>query len=193
MASGRRQYPVEPTKENMRLLWDRVFGLEESLAAANTTILEQASTIDSLSTEMVDTTKKADEALLTAGNAVSATPGGGGTSTAGSDSHPNHVDEVIQAKADIIAAGVSIAGPCGAFEIVKTVAWRLRLSDPNIGILSKPSGNNCGGYATDIIVYTDGIIYDILGDGGGANDPQWNFGGTVDPTRYRIPIVPTVP
>ena len=43
-----------------------------------------------------------------------------------------------------------------------------------------------------LIVYNDGVIYDILGDAGGANDPQWSFAGTVATGRWRAPITPAI-
>jgi hypothetical protein len=77
---------------------------------------------------------------------------------------------VAQVKARLQAAGVPLNGPCGALAITKQVAWDLRTS--GAGLLSKPGGNNCEGYATDVIAYHD-RAYDILGDGGNANHPQW--------------------
>lgn len=77
---------------------------------------------------------------------------------------------VASVKARLQAAGVPLNGPCGAFAITKQVAWDLRHS--GAGLLSKPNGNNCDGYATDIIAYRD-RAFDILGDGGNANVPNW--------------------
>jgi hypothetical protein len=83
-----------------------------------------------------------------------------------------------------------------AFEVTKRVAWALR--SEGAGLLSKPSGNNCQGYAVDIVVYPNGVHYDMVGDGGGANIPQWLLvidpatGGPllVDPARWRAPLDP---
>jgi hypothetical protein len=81
--------------------------------------------------------------------------------------------EVVSAvKNDLVARGISLAGPCGAFEITKRVAWILR--DHGVYLLSKPSGNNCQGYSVDYIVFTDASGRDILADGGGENTPQWS-------------------
>jgi hypothetical protein len=115
---------------------------------------------------------------------------------------------VAAVKADLEARGVSLVGPCGAFQIVKRVAWALRATDA--GLLSKPTGNNCEGFATDIIAYPDGRIFDVLENGGGdeypeghpqagqpipgtGNGPVWNppsDGQHVDPSRYRRPFDP---
>ena len=84
--------------------------------------------------------------------------------------------------------GVDLTGPCGAFAITKRVAWGLR--GTGAGLLSKPAGNNCEGFATDIIAFADGRIVDILGDGGNANIPGWNHGEPVDATRFRPAINP---
>lgn len=91
-------------------------------------------------------------------------------------------------KARLQAAGVPLGGPCGAFEITKRVAWDLRHS--GAGLLSKPSGNQCDGYASDIIAYADGRIVDILGDGGSSNTPQWVPGEDVDAARWRPAVKP---
>jgi hypothetical protein len=37
-----------------------------------------------------------------------------------------HVDVVARIKAELEARNVSLVGPCGAFQIVKRVAWELR-------------------------------------------------------------------
>ncbi len=104
--------------------------------------------------------------------------------------HGPHPDVVAQAKADLQAAGVDLSGDCGAFQIVKLTAWRLKAE--GAGLLDKPSGAGCQGYSKDVIAYGDGQIYDILvasGDPGG-NGPVWNDDGTVDPSRWRAPIDP---
>lgn len=81
------------------------------------------------------------------------------------------LDNVINVKNALEARGVSLSGPCGAFQITKRVAWQLR--DQGAGLLSKPNGNNCEGFATDYVVFKNGPAFDILGDGGNANIPQW--------------------
>lgn len=100
----------------------------------------------------------------------------------------NHKDVVEREKAKLVAAGADLSGPCGAFSITKAVAWALR--GEGAGLLDKPSGNNCQGYSVDIVAYKDGSIFDILGDGGGANEPQWNASDAVDPARWRPAIDP---
>lgn len=96
---------------------------------------------------------------------------------------------VQQVKSQLESQGKDLSGPCGAFAITKRVAWILRST--GAGLLSKPSGNNCDGYAVDIICYPNGFIRDILGDGGGANDPHWpDPDEVVDPSRYRPAIDP---
>jgi hypothetical protein len=77
MATGRRHYSLEPTPDNMRLLWDRINDLEGLITTANATITSQATTITSLQSQITSTTKKADEALLTAGQPMTGTVAGG--------------------------------------------------------------------------------------------------------------------
>lgn len=95
--------------------------------------------------------------------------------------HGPHADIVREAKAQLVATGTNIEGPCGALAIVERAA---RMLTDGAGLLIKPSGNNCRGFATDIIAYPDGQIYDVLTDGGGMNGPAWNDAGTVEPSRY---------
>jgi hypothetical protein len=100
-------------------------------------------------------------------------------------------ETVEQVKADLVARGVDLSGPCGAFQITRRVAWALR--DSGAGLLEKRSGNNCEGYATDVICYPDGSTFDILEDGGGINKPRWAQHIPHDPAvaaRYRPAIDP---
>lgn len=94
---------------------------------------------------------------------------------------------VAAIKSALLAQGRDLSGPCGAWTIAQNVAWGLRVR--GYGLLSKPSGNNCQGFATDIVMQNDGtgVIVDILGDGGGNNTPSWNVSGAgeVDPGRWR--------
>ena len=97
---------------------------------------------------------------------------------------------VADVKADLVAKGVPISGPCGAFQITKRVAWQLR--GTGIGLLDKPTGNGCEGYSVDFLTYPDGSGLDILGDSGGANVPGWEL---LEPPgaltgRWRAPFDP---
>jgi hypothetical protein len=114
-----------------------------------------------------------------------------------------HADVVARIKEELEARGVPLVGPCGAFQIVKRVAWALR--HEGAGLLAKPQGNNCEGFATDIIAYPDGRIFDVLTNGGGdedasgnpipgtGNGPVWNPAGNGrvdDISRCRAAIDP---
>jgi hypothetical protein len=103
----------------------------------------------------------------------------------------DHTDVVANAKAALVATGANLSGACGAFAITKVVAWQLRAE--GAGLLDKPGGNNCDGYATDIIAFPSGRIVDILVSGGDVNGPSWQDAGTVDPGRYRPAIAPAAP
>lgn len=97
----------------------------------------------------------------------------------------SHLDVVQAVKAELEAAGVSLSGACGAFRLTNRVALRVGFK-----LLRKAGGNRAipqsdgscldgdhgsgPGYATDYLI--DPVTfygYDILGDGGGANNPQW--------------------
>lgn len=111
-----------------------------------------------------------------------------------------HIDVVAAVKADLENRGVSLVGPCGAFAIVRRVAWLFRAE--GAGLLAKPTGNNCDGFAVDIIAYPDGRIFDVLIDAGGKEDrsgnpipgtgngPAWSESpdSPVDAGRWRAPV-----
>jgi len=95
---------------------------------------------------------------------------------------------VAAVKAQLEAQGVNLLGPCGAFAITKRVAWGLRAR--GAGLLSKPGGNNCDGFATDIVAWSD-RAYDILSDGGNGNGPTWNETDVDDlAARWRPAVQP---
>lgn len=97
---------------------------------------------------------------------------------------------VAAVKHQLEARGVDLSGACGAFAITKRVAWGLR--GQGAGLLSKPGGNNCNGFATDIIMFDNGNkAVDILSDGGGSNGPTWAAIDVDDgPGRFRRPEDP---
>jgi len=95
---------------------------------------------------------------------------------------------VAAIKAELERQGVNLLGPCGAFAITKRVAWGLRAR--GAGLLSKAGGNNCDGYATDIVAFPD-RAFDILSDGGNLNGPTWNETGVDDlAARWRPAVQP---
>ena len=95
---------------------------------------------------------------------------------------------VAAVKARCLAAGIMLSGAEGAFQITKRVAWGLRAR--GAGLLAKPGGNQCDGYATDIVCWQD-RAYDILSDGGNSNGPTWNETGVDDlAARWRPAVQP---
>lgn len=100
------------------------------------------------------------------------------------------VEIVAAVKNDLVARGVNLQGACGAFEITKRVAWVLRAQ--GAGLLSKPTGNNCQGYADGFITYVDGSGVDIIGDAGGQNIPTWQVSEPPGALlgRWRAPFDP---
>lgn len=89
---------------------------------------------------------------------------------------PDHADVVTAVKADLDARHMDLAGACGAFEVVKRVAWQLR--SEGAGLRAKAGGSGCVWqgvlYAADIVSYPDGTNVDMLIDAGGSNVPAWN-------------------
>ena len=101
----------------------------------------------------------------------------------------NHTDVVEHVKADLVARGVPLTGACGAFEITRRVAWQLALQgEAGAGLLKKPTGNNCDGFADGIIAFSSGVHFDILFDAGGENRPQWVSAGAFDLARWAAPL-----
>lgn len=116
------------------------------------------------------------------GNWQSCTP-----APAGSDQQP-----LVQCIKDSFPDQNVLAGACGAFEIVKRVAWQLR--GQNGGLRKKSGGSGCvwNGqlYSSDIIAYPDGTNVDMLQDAGGQNNPTW-FVYAPDPSvvQYYQPAI----
>jgi hypothetical protein len=95
------------------------------------------------------------------------------------------LEDVQKAKSDLEAAGVDISGP-NAIRITNLVAYRL-----GYGLLYKEGGSRAvlyddgsqcrwgddvrqPGFAVDYVIDPRTKFgFDILGDGGGANNPQW--------------------
>jgi hypothetical protein len=99
-----------------------------------------------------------------------------------------HVQIIEAAKAATVAAGVDVdRDECTRFEITKRAA--VLLAGEGAGLLAKPSGNNCQGFAVDIIAFPAGRIFDVIGAGpDGPNTPQWIELTPVNPDRWRAPI-----
>jgi hypothetical protein len=83
------------------------------------------------------------------------------------------IELIASIKADLVARGVNLTGPCGAFEITSRVAWALR--DEGFGLIAKNAAQNgctVNGqrYAIDAIMLKDGQTFDILISAGGEED-----------------------
>lgn len=97
---------------------------------------------------------------------------------------------VADVKASLVARGVELSGSCGAFEITKRVAWKLRAQGAGY-IRKNPGQNNCQLHGVDIIMYRDGRIVDILADSGGSNGTTWDTSkAPVDPALWEAPVDP---
>jgi hypothetical protein len=131
---------------------------------------------------------------------------------------------VARIKAALVSKGVDLNGACGSFQITERVAWELH--NEGFKFLRKAGGNravpqpdgscldgdhtSAPGYATDYLISLNegGVGYDLLGDGGGANNPQWggpesdsemvarnlkNFGEPFNPGDGTVANPPTGP
>ena len=104
------------------------------------------------------------------------------------------IEIVRQVKAEVVAAGLDLQSACGAFEITKRVAWRLR--ETGAGLIAKrPEQNGCnwrgGRYGVDIIMYADGRHYDVLRNAETENVPSWDVpsGGLIAPPELGRPAL----
>ena len=108
----------------------------------------------------------------------------------------DHTDVVRAVKADLVARGVNILGPCGAFQITGRVAWILR--NEGWGLLGGKSAaqNGCtvGGerYAIDFLVQKpSGQGVDMLVNAGNQNTPAWQLfplSPNPDLSKWRAPF-----
>jgi hypothetical protein len=196
-------YNLDPTPDNFRLLWEAIHGLLTTQKAHTATLADHDSQLSDHTSAIQSASDTANQAVVIAGQTVNASPttpsgtSGSGTGSGSNppthtgDEHPNHQALIQQAKDELVALSEDLTGPCGAFKIIQRAVPYIQASDPSAGFLSKPTGTNCSGFATDIVCYSDGLIYDVLGaagDGDGittGNTVQWNFAGTTDPGRYR--------
>jgi hypothetical protein len=113
------------------------------------------------------------------------------------------IELIASIKADLVARGVSLTGPCGAFQITSRVAWALR--DEGIGLVAKNAAQNgCDAngarYAIDALMLRDGQTWDILINGGGEEDanhqpkpgtgnvPAWQVTGAAPRESWRAPF-----
>ena len=114
---------------------------------------------------------------------------GGGTCTppSGPDPHPNFQAEVAQGKINTGMSFSTTSPECpDRFSIVQEAVKLI----PGAGYYIKNYGNNCNGYAVDIIAFSDGYIYDVLNGGApDGNGPVWNPATCTppDPSRYHMP------
>ncbi len=78
-------------------------------------------------------------------------------------------------------------GDENAWKVCNAVALRLRAltGDSNWG-LHRKGGHNFNGYATDIVAYQGGSMFDVLGDAENKGTPQWDQS---DPTTDWAPPV----
>ncbi len=101
------------------------------------------------------------------------------------------VEDVQAVKDQLVAQGVNLSGPCGAFQITGRVAWRLRAQ--GWGLIAKsPGQNGCdvagGRYAVDAIMLQDGTTIDLLINSETENTPAWQQVGSAPVSAWRAPF-----
>ncbi len=109
----------------------------------------------------------------------------------------DNTELVANVKRYVIAknGGTMPSGYCGAFEIVKRVAWALR--GQGAGLLTTFHTSKCNGFSADVIAYPDNSIVDILGSVETTATPAWQPKPPGNPqedgVRYSSPIDPGDP
>lgn len=104
----------------------------------------------------------------------------------------NHTQTVIDVKAQLVALGFDLSGPCGAFAITCRVAWALR--DEGWGLIAKsPGQNGCtvpeGRYAVDAILQRpSGETIDLLINAETENTPAWQTTGAAPLGAWSFPF-----
>ena len=201
------------TKQALVEIWNALHAQIEQVDTANSTITGANALIAELQSKADKQTRLITTIAAGGGISPRSSVGGGGSAgTSGGSGAgtpdgevvnppdtsgiPNQSGAVASAKADLIAAGVDITtNPCGPFEITNLAAFRL---GGNYGLLDKPGGNQCDGYAIDIIAVKSDVPnpkmahYNVLIDSEGAANPTWGFEGFVDADRWRPPRTPPI-
>ncbi|HXH08125.1 MAG TPA: hypothetical protein VNI83_16225, partial [Vicinamibacterales bacterium] len=136
----------------------------------------------------VTTDWTATQVFTTPGAPPPPPPGGGGGGASCGSREP--IDIVTCHRARYPA----LLSPADAPNLLRDIAADLnRGRSPFYGRLRKTSGNNCAGYACDIICAVDGRHWDVFIDGpdagsnySGAATPAWIDKGFVDPSRCEL-------
>jgi hypothetical protein len=101
---------------------------------------------------------------------------------------------VDQVKAELVARGVPLTGPCGAFAITSRVAWVLRAEGVGLFGGKSPAQNGCTvgteRYAVDVVVTRSGQAVDILINSENENRPAWQVLGLTAGAPWRAPFNP---
>lgn len=71
---ARRYYNTDATPDNFRALWDQIHRLGDQLVSAQATLADQDDTISTLRSDLSVARRRADEALLSVGQVIAATP-----------------------------------------------------------------------------------------------------------------------
>jgi hypothetical protein len=116
------------------------------------------------------------------------------------------IEDVAQAKADLLAAGQNLDGKCGAHKIAAQTAWCMKTNGEGWGLVHS-TGSGCeinadiyradslmrkDGTTMDILLYAeskDGLVYPQVGHDE-YNIPAWNPTGPQDPANWRDPYDP---
>jgi hypothetical protein len=200
----KRQFPhVDDVKDwraqqSLRLLWDRIFALEERLQAVLATQGDLVSATNRQDDQLTAVDRKADEALAIAQVTREEQRRATGT-LPGEATIPDYsaiVATVLARYDPVIPAAQAEAGKA---QLTRAAAWEIYQTDPNIGLLEKTYGNQVNNLSVDIVVQmTDGSYADIAaehdnGDGTVTILATWgpNAGdsNTTDESRWVVPTL----
>jgi hypothetical protein len=178
----RRQYPHVDgisdwrAQQTTRLLWDRVFDLEERLQSAEKTTGDLVGISNSQDDSLGTLGTTAGEALVLAQRSAGepGTPTGptepsppGAPTPPGSSGMPNYGATVANVLANkFVSPDVPASeAETGKAQLTRAAAWEIYQTDPRIRLFAKTSGNQVNGRSVDIIVLgTDGSYADCAAE-----------------------------
>jgi hypothetical protein len=192
-------------RQSLRLLWDRVFALEERLQATEATQGDLVEANNAHDDELDQLRVASGEALALAQTVAAAAGaggagggGGGGEGGGGGPSTmPNYFSIVTAALAGFDPIVPVAEAAAGAAQLTRVAAWDIYQVDPNIRLLEKTSGTQVNGRSIDVIVQaTDGSYTDMASwhdneDGTVTILAMWQPNGPSGPRDPSREIVPT--
>ena len=198
--SLKRQYPHVDNisdwraQQSIRLLWDRVFALEEQLVALRETQGDLVSAANAQEDQIARVQQATGEALAE----LQITLREAGEAAGGPSTMPNYSAIAHAAESKFVSLVVPIAEEeDGKAQLTRQIAWDIYQVDTRIRLFEKTSGAHVYDMSTDLVVLgTDGSWADVAtakdnGDGTVTIKSRWGDGGpdanTSQEDRWIVP------